>query len=143
MKLLLFSPIVLVMSVFVGLIFGILYLLFATFPLVFRGQYNFGVGISGLAYLGLGIGEIVGLVVFGALSDKTLREKEAANGLLHHKPEYRLLMMMWFSPTIPVGLFIYGWTAYYEVHWVVPIIGTFFVGYGIFFVIVSFCHSTP
>ena len=34
---------------------------------------------------------------------------------------------------IPIGLFIYGWTAYYHVHWIVPIIGTSLVGLGLLF----------
>jgi hypothetical protein len=32
--------------------------------------------------------------------------------------------------SLPVGLVIYGWTAQYHVHWIVPIIGTFFIGVG-------------
>ena len=31
---------------------------------------------------------------------------------------------------MPVGLFIYGWSAQYQVQWIVPIIGTFFLGLG-------------
>ncbi|KAE8132031.1 major facilitator superfamily domain-containing protein [Aspergillus pseudotamarii] len=134
-KLLLFSPIVLVMSIYVALIFGLLYLLFATFSMVFEGQYGFSTGISGLAYLGLGIGELVGLFTFGILSDRILKAKMAAENVQEPKPEYRLVLMMWFPPVIGPGLFIYGWTAYYQVHWMVPIVGTFIVGFGSFFVI--------
>jgi hypothetical protein len=32
---------------------------------------------------------------------------------------------------IPVGLFIYGWTSQYRLHWILPIIGTSFCGFGI------------
>lgn len=140
MKLLLFSPIVLIMSIYVAIVFGLLYLLFTTFSSVFEEQYGFSTSISGLAYLGLGLGELLGLVVFGALSDKILKARMAADQVTVPKPEYRLILMIWFAPVIPVGLFIYGWTAYYKVHWIVPIIGTLFVGFGSFFVIVS---STP
>jgi hypothetical protein len=37
---------------------------------------------------------------------------------------------MYGSPFIPVGLFIYGWTAQYEVHYIVPLFGTLIVGIG-------------
>lgn len=137
MKLLLFSPIVLVLSIFVALIFGLLYLLFATFSAVFEGQYGFSASISGLAYMGLGTGELLGLVLFGVLGDRILKAQMRADKATHPKPEYRLLMMIWFSPIIPVSLFIYGWTAYYKVHWIVPIFSTSLVGFGSFFVIVS------
>ena len=32
---------------------------------------------------------------------------------------------------VPIGLFLYGWTAEKHVHWIVPIIGTAFVGVGL------------
>ncbi|KAF4255291.1 hypothetical protein CNMCM8714_004455 [Aspergillus fumigatus] len=57
-----------------------------------------------------------------------------ADGVQQHRPENRLLPMIWFSPLVSLGLFIYGWTAYYKVHWMVPIIGTAFMGFGAFFV---------
>ncbi|TGJ82081.1 hypothetical protein E0Z10_g6695 [Xylaria hypoxylon] len=134
-QLLIFSPVVLIISIYVALVFGLLYLLFASFSTLFEDVYGFGTGISGLSYLGIGVGELVGLAVFGALSDKILKQRMAADRLDKPKPEYRLIMMIWFSPIIAAGLFIFGWTAQYHIHWIVPIIGTFFVGYGAFFVI--------
>ncbi|KGO66980.1 Major facilitator superfamily domain, general substrate transporter [Penicillium italicum] len=134
-KLLMFSPIVLGMSIYVALIFGLLHHLFATFSMVFKGQYGFSTGISGLAYIGLGIGELMGLVIFGIMSDRILKAKMAADNVQKPKPEYRLVLMMCFPPVIGLGLFIYGWTAYHKVHWVVPIIGTSILGFGSFFVI--------
>ncbi len=38
--------------------------------------------------------------------------------------------MIWIGPSVPIGIFWYGWTARYAVHWIVPIIGTIFVGLG-------------
>jgi hypothetical protein len=35
------------------------------------------------------------------------------------------------SLILPVGLFLYGWSAYYQVQWMVPIIGTALVGVGL------------
>ncbi|KAI0857842.1 putative MFS multidrug transporter [Xylaria cubensis] len=134
-QLLVFSPVVLVMSIYVALVFGLLFLLFAAFSSLFEDVYGFGTEVSGLSYLGIGIGELFGLVVFGALSDKILKKRMADDGIVHPKPEYRLVLTMWFSPIVAGGLFIFGWTAQYQIHWIVPIIGTFLVGYGAFFVI--------
>jgi len=47
-----------------------------------------------------------------------------------YKPEFRLPLMIPAAMLIPVGLFIYGWTARASIHWIVPIIGTSFVGMG-------------
>jgi hypothetical protein len=40
------------------------------------------------------------------------------------KPEYRLPPLVVGTFFIPAGLFLYGWSAYYKIHWIVPIIGT-------------------
>lgn len=134
LKLLLLSPIVLALSIFSALVFGLTFLLFTTFPLVFEEQYGFSSGLAGLSYLGLAIGMIFGVVLFSVLSDKILK-KQAKGGEM--KPEYRLPLMVYLMPVLPVGFFWYGWSAHERVHWIVPIIGTLFIGIGSLFVIVS------
>jgi len=47
-KMLLFSPIVLLFSVFIGITYGMLYLLFTTFTFVFQRGYGFSAGSAGL-----------------------------------------------------------------------------------------------
>ncbi|KAF1815726.1 MFS general substrate transporter [Eremomyces bilateralis CBS 781.70] len=115
------------------LLFGLIFLLFTTFPQVFGETYGFNVVISGLAYLGLGIGLMAALILFAALSDKLLGQKRDGKVA---QAEERLILMKWFAPFTPLGCFLYGWTAYYQVHWIVPIIGTFILGFGTLFVII-------
>lgn len=69
MRMLIHSPIITGLSLYLALIYGYLYLLFTTFSTVFRDQYGFGVDILGLAFLGLGIGCVVALVVLSWFSD--------------------------------------------------------------------------
>ncbi|KAI0385570.1 MFS general substrate transporter [Hypomontagnella monticulosa] len=122
LRMLFFSPIVLLIGLYMAIVFGMTYLLFATFPSVFEKTYNWDVGVSGLAYLGLGAGCGIGLLLFSQLSDRLLRPDGG--------PERRLLLMIWVGPSVPIGIFWYGWTAYYAVHWIAPIIGTVFIGLG-------------
>ncbi|KAI0884383.1 MFS general substrate transporter [Annulohypoxylon maeteangense] len=131
-KMILFSPITLLLSLYTGVLFGLVFLLFTTFPSIFEGQYGFSPGSSGLAYLGLGIGIICGLALFTLLSDKLLGH--AAGDSKPAKPEKRLILMKWFAPITSLGVFLYGWSAYYKLHWIVPEIGTFVVGLGSLFV---------
>lgn len=131
LKMVIFSPITLLLSLYGGLVFGLIFLLFTTFPSIFQGQYGFSTSTSGLAYLGLGIGMICGLAGFTVMSDRLLgpASKDVA------KPERRLILMKWFAPVTPIGCFVYGWGAYYKTHWIVPEIGTFIVGFGVLFVL--------
>ncbi|KAG4280638.1 hypothetical protein FPRO04_05352 [Fusarium proliferatum] len=125
MKFLVTSPIVALISLYIAFNFGVTMLLFATFPTVYENTYHWSVSVSGLAYIGVGVGCAIGVITFAKLSDRLLNAKEA-----QCRPERRLIMMMFVSPMFPIGLFIYGWTTEYKVHWVVPIIGTAICGPG-------------
>jgi len=138
-KMLVFSPIVLALSIYVGVVYGYLYLLFTTFSLVFRETYNFSAGAVGLTFLGIGIGSFLGLGYFGWSSDKLLKRRAAeadavaqATGepVAGMKPEYRLPPMIPGAILLPVGFLLYGWTANYHVHYIVPIISTSLIGIG-------------
>jgi predicted MFS family arabinose efflux permease len=133
----LMSQIVLLLSAYMALVYGILYLLFTTISQVFTETYDFSRGTDGLAYLGLGIGMMVGLGAFGFTSDKIMQRLSAKNGGVM-KLEYRFLPMIPASILIPAGLLVYGWTARYGVQWSVPIIGTGVMGAGMIGIFVSY-----
>lgn len=135
-KMLFLSPIIFLMSLYAATIYGYLYLMFMTFPRVFQGQYGFSNVSVGLTYLGAGIGCFIGLALCGAVSDRLVVTLTKRNGGTA-KPEYRLPTMFLGALIVPIGLFLYGWTADKEVHWIVPIIGTGFFGAGMFGVFVS------
>lgn len=119
-KLLVRSPILLVISIYVALVFGTMYLLFTTFTDVFEGQYGFSTTVSGLTYLGLGVALVVAMTFFRTFGDRVQQSRMRADGVQTAKPEYRLVLMIW-----------------YKVHWIVPMIGTGLIGFGAFFVLVS------
>jgi predicted MFS family arabinose efflux permease len=65
LRLLTFSPIVFILSMYASTVYGYLYMLFTTIPAVYEEIYGFSQGTVGLAYLGIGIGMIISLVAFG------------------------------------------------------------------------------
>ncbi|KAI9640355.1 hypothetical protein NHQ30_011100 [Ciborinia camelliae] len=142
-KLMVRSPIVLSTAIYMGVVYGYIYLLFTTFTLVFEETYGFSSGLVGLTYLGLGIGSMFGLGLFAYFSDRmmkssTIKANATATGAGPEtpgmKPEYRLQLLVPGSFLIPIGLLLYGWTAKYKVHWIVPILSTTITGVGNIFV---------
>jgi len=128
-KMLVLSPIVFLLSLYIAVVYGYLYIMFSTLTIVFEGQYGIGHGNVGLVFLGLGLGQVIGLFFFASTSDRNLKKRAAKNnGVM--KPEMRLPFLLHSSWCAPVGLLIYGWTAEYKVQWMVPIIGTTFVSIG-------------
>jgi multidrug resistance protein len=123
------SPIVALIAIYMSLVYGMLYLFFTTITDVFQMQYGFSTGLAGLAYLGIGVGFFVGLVIIALTNDKTVVKLTAQNGG-KYEPEMRLVMMIIFSCITPISFFWYGWTADKGVQWIVPIIGMFPFGVG-------------
>ncbi|KAI9742318.1 MAG: hypothetical protein M1835_003076, partial [Candelina submexicana] len=74
-KLLLFSPIVLALALFMAVVYSYLYILFTTFPTVFQTIYGFSIGTVGLVYLGLGIGLTFATLYIGKTSDLQMQRK--------------------------------------------------------------------
>ncbi|KAH8170454.1 major facilitator superfamily protein [Sarocladium implicatum] len=139
MKMILFSPICIFAGVYVALTYGYLYLMFSTITPLFMQIYGFSVIEAGLSFLGLGVGSMAGVIFFSITSDRYIKkkakeedERATAEGREQEgmKPEYRLPPLKFGAFLLPAGLFIYGWTAEKQVHWIAPIIGTAIVGVG-------------
>ncbi|KAI2469841.1 bicyclomycin resistance protein [Annulohypoxylon bovei var. microspora] len=138
-KMLFLSPIVAITSLYMAVTYGYLYLMFTTITEVFQEYYGFSTSIVGLAFIGLGVGSMIGIGLFSATSDRYIRRKAAQDDAAAQatgrpktgmKPEYRLPLLPLGAMFIPAGLFIYGWTAEFRTHWIAPIIGTAIAGIG-------------
>ncbi|KAJ9619098.1 hypothetical protein H2204_012809 [Knufia peltigerae] len=127
-KMFFMSPVVFVFVVYIGVIYGYLYLLFTTITEIYESVYHFSTGLAGLSYIGIGVGMFIGLGVFGATSDRRIQKKKAQGDV---SPEIRLEGLIPAAICIPIGLFWYGWSAEKQIHWIMPIIGTGWVGLGL------------
>jgi hypothetical protein len=135
-KMLLLSPIVSSLSLYMAVLYGYLYMLFTTFPSLFKYEYGFSEGNIGLTYLGIGIGSAIGLFINANVSDRVAIHMKTQRGGVH-QPEYRLPPSMYACWLIPIGIFWFGWTAEYRCHWILPILGTGAFGVGIVLLFVS------
>jgi hypothetical protein len=139
-KMLLLSPIVFLLSLYVVIIYGYLYLIFTTLTEVFEDQYGFTQVSVGLAYPGIGVDSIIGLAILGTTSDRLLKYLTIKNGGVS-KPEYRLRPLFLGAWFIPLALFWYGWTAEKKDPWIPPILGTACLGVGMLISFVSFLDT--
>ncbi|KAB8264379.1 major facilitator superfamily domain-containing protein [Aspergillus pseudonomiae] len=121
------SPVVLVTSLYTALTYGISYLILTTLAEIMQKTYGFGEGPVGITFLGRAIGNIVGLCVYGLVSDRYVKHRREMEG--ESKPEHRLPLMIFGTAMLPIGLLLYGWPADKHVHWIVPLIGTGIIGF--------------
>ncbi|KAM5368968.1 hypothetical protein ACJZ2D_009277 [Fusarium nematophilum] len=106
------EPIVLLLSIYMAIIYGTLYMFFAAFPIVYQQGRGWNQGISGLAFLGIMNGGFA-------------------------PPEARLPPAIVGSFAIPVGLFWFAWTNYPSIHWIVSILAGIPFGFGMVLVFLS------
>ncbi|KOC12608.1 MFS transporter, partial [Aspergillus flavus AF70] len=126
------EPMCLNLCVYSALLLGILYLFFGAFQIVFESVYGFELWQRGLTFLGLLVG-----MVLAILSDPFWRrnyqrlEKDHQNPEASgFDPEWRLPPAIAGAPLVTIGLFIFSWTTYPSIHWIVPMIGSALFGAG-------------
>ena len=118
-KLLGTQPIVQVWSLYCAYLYGILYLLIATFPNVWTDIYRETVSIGSLNYISLFVGMGLASQVGTRFADKYYRKLCEENGG-QGRPEFRLPVLTIGALLVPVGLFWYGWSARSTIHWIMP-----------------------
>ncbi|CEJ80137.1 hypothetical protein VHEMI00342 [[Torrubiella] hemipterigena] len=120
------EPIVTLVSLYCGFLYGLLYTFVVSVPWIFSNYYGFtGTGTS-LAYLGMIGGTIIASIPLVAIDMKFYQPRlarwQAQNGDEVALPcESRLIGALVGSIMLPLSLFAVGWTAQYQVNPVVPI----------------------
>ncbi|KAH7136729.1 major facilitator superfamily domain-containing protein [Dactylonectria estremocensis] len=131
MKMLFTHPPVFAISLYIAVVYGVLYLMFSTFTFVFAQQYGFGTGIIGLSYIPTGVGMLMGTVTFGIITDIIIKKKLATGEATTPEDRVPIWLTVPCGLTIVVSLFWYGWAAESNTHWIVPMIGVAFFCFGL------------
>ncbi|KAF4602212.1 hypothetical protein EYR40_005416 [Pleurotus pulmonarius] len=91
------------LALYMAFMYGIYYLMFATFANFFKEAYNFSPGIGGLCYLGLGIGFFIATMFGAKIGDQIYASLSEKNGGVG-KPEMRVPALIFGSFFVPIGL---------------------------------------
>ncbi|KIM30841.1 hypothetical protein M408DRAFT_271319 [Serendipita vermifera MAFF 305830] len=114
------EPIVTLLSIYVALLYGALYATFIAFPIVFQGGRGWTPGMGGLAFLGIGLGVVLGNSMAGWNNALYIRIANAQPGG-KASPEVRLIPGMIGGVLVPIGLFWFAWTSDPSFHYLIPI----------------------
>jgi DHA1 family multidrug resistance protein-like MFS transporter len=83
----------------------------------------------------------MGLIAYFIYLCRYMIPDNIKNGL--RAQEHRLIPAIVGSVLLPIGLFIFGWTARPNVHWIVPLIGVVIFVMGTFFIFQSIFIYVP
>ncbi|ABN67308.1 Synaptic vesicle transporter SVOP [Scheffersomyces stipitis CBS 6054] len=123
--------IVFLMTLYMSVVYGLLYMFFFAYPMVFQEGKGFSASLTGVMFIPIGAG--VGLATLAApFFNKDYNKRAQVYRDRGELPpaELRLIPMMvscWF---VPAGLFAFAWSSYPTISWAGPCFSGLGVGFG-------------
>lgn len=129
--LLLKELIVFLVTLYMSVIYGLLYMFFFAFPIVYMKGKGWSASKTGLMFIPLGVGVIISSLIAPFFNnDYNKRAQIYRDRGELPPPELRLIPMMiscWF---VPAGLFAFAWSSYKDISWAGPAFSGLAVGFG-------------
>ncbi|OGE49271.1 hypothetical protein PENARI_c022G07394 [Penicillium arizonense] len=124
------EPIVLLTNLYIALIYGILYIWFEAFPIVFQELRGFNPGEGGLAFMGILVSTCC-LVIPAYFYWKYRWQAKYFDADGNIAPEMQMPPAIVGALALPISLFWFGWTGNFaSIHWIVPIIASMLFAVG-------------
>ncbi|KAE8388489.1 hypothetical protein ETB97_008775 [Aspergillus alliaceus] len=124
------EPICIFWNIYIAIVYGILYLCFTAYPIVFRDIRGWSLGLSGLAFLGIGIGCLT-TISCEPLIRRMINSHPIDPETGKVPPEAMVSIVCVSAILIPVGELWFAWTcAPASIHWIVPILAGVLFGAG-------------
>ena len=128
----LLEPVVLAVNLYISLVYAIMYLWFEAFPMVFVEVFHFKLVPMGTTFVAIITGILLGAIIYVSIIYHLFTKKELAGTKV--SPEVFMPIAIAGSILMPVGIFIFGWTAAPDLHWMGPIMGAATFAMGAFFI---------
>lgn len=132
LEIIVFEPVVLLINIYIGLVYSIIYLWFKAFPIVFYDMHHFTLIELGLTHLATIIGILVGatvyiFVIYNKFTKKVLGGESFESGGF-------LPIVIVGAILMPIGITLFSWTSTPDIHWIVPLFGGAIFASGFFIV---------
>ncbi|KAJ5189944.1 Major facilitator superfamily domain general substrate transporter [Penicillium cf. griseofulvum] len=131
------EPIVGFICLYIACEFATLFSFFAAFPLIFQGIYHFNIEESGLVFLTIVVGCLLGTVTVILCNSFLYLPKASKHPEGQVPPEYRLYPALIGSVGLPIGLFWFAWTSRADISWASPVVAIIVFAWGNLCVFVS------
>ena len=106
---------------YIAFVYGVLYLCFVAYPIVFSEMRGWTSGFTGLAFSGIGVGGMI-VIVSEPLIRWMIKAHKKDPETDKPYPEAMVSVVCIASILIPVGELWFAWTCTPNVHWIWPIL---------------------
>lgn len=126
------EPIVLAFTLYLVIVYVILFTFLDGYPYIFARTYGINEGLSNVCFVGLFIGILLVVALVPIVYRSTVKQLErdgddgSGKAILR---ESRLYFAMVGAPALPIGLFWMGWTDYESISIWSPLVGSLLVGF--------------
>jgi len=129
------EPILIILTLYMSLVYGILYLTFEAYPISFEFNRGWSPGLASLPFISIFIGVVLACAVIAVYTNTYYAKRMAITKRLN--PEDRLPPMVAGSIILPIGLFWFAWTSNPHINPWPQIISGVFIGLGIILIFMS------
>lgn len=129
------EPIVFLLSLYMAVIYGTLYMLFSIYPIIYQGGHGWNPGMGGLPFLGIMVGILLAIVYAFIDHVRYARVEKQHEGFA--PPEARLPPCLLAAVLVPAGLFMSAWTSDHSIHWMAGIAAGVPFGFGMVLMFLS------
>lgn len=112
-------------------IYGVTYLLFEAYPIVFSIGHGFNSGVSGLMFLPIPTGGLTACALYVIYFDPIYQVAVREHHPIFPPPEYRLHTSLYGAVLLPIAFFWFSWTSYPSISYWAPMMAGFPLGTGI------------
>ncbi|KAJ6038238.1 hypothetical protein N7460_008009 [Penicillium canescens] len=116
------EPVCIFWNIYMAIIYGILYLCFVAYPIVFQEIRGWDLGLSGLAFLGIGIGLVLTIACEPLI--RRLISNHAVDPETGKPPAEAMVSFICICAVlIPIGELWFAWTCSpASIHWIAPLL---------------------
>lgn len=115
------EPILIFWDLYIALVYGILYLCFVAYPIIFNELRGWSPGIGGLAFVGIGVGSLI-VIAAEPLIRKMINAHKPDPETGRPPPEAGVSIICIGAVLLPIGQIWFSWTGTPEYHWILPIL---------------------
>lgn len=130
------EPILWFWDLYIAIVYGILYLCFVAYPIIFSQHRGWSPGFTGLAFSGIGLGTMI-TICSEPLQRRIINRHPKEEETGQPAPEAQVEMICIAALLVPIGQLMFSWTCYpVTIHWIWPILAgvPFGAGNGLVFI---------
>ena len=129
------EPILLLITIYMSVVYAIIYMLFVAWPISFQEERGWNLGVGSLPYVSIIGGVVLGSCIIAYFTMTRYRSKLETTGKVD--PEERLVPMMIGGVLFSASMFWFAWTSDPDISWVPQVLSGIPLGAGILMIMMQ------